>query len=108
MASSKNILIEQGSTFFLSITASNHDGSLKDLSGYTAESCLRRSWFSTTAYPLSASVTGSTGNILLFLSATASAAIPAATYVWDVRVFAGATSQRIKQGNATVDPSVCR
>lgn len=108
MAPTRNILIDQGSTFTLSVTASNTDGTLMNLAGYTAESYMRRSWSSSTAYQINATITGSTGNIALYMSPTASAAVPAETYVWDVRVYSGATAHRILQGNATVDPSVTR
>lgn len=110
MATVKNIFIDQGSTFTLSLTATDSAGDPINLSGYSVSAQLRKSFSSTNYYNFDASITGSTGNILLTLSATTSATAQYGRYMYDVFITNGSTNEvtRIVQGTAIIDPQVTR
>lgn len=111
MAITKNIFIDQGATFVLSLTASSVTGAPINISsGYTASAQLRRSYYSSTAYSFETSITGSTGGFQISLSATASAALTPGRYVYDVELLNNANGvvTRIVQGNASIDPEVTK
>lgn len=71
---------------------------------------MRKHYSSNTAITFDTSVTGSTGNINISLGATATAAIKAGTYFYDVELQSnnGNTIQRLVQGMITVYPEVTR
>lgn len=112
MAITKNLFIDQGSTFSYSLTAMDENGTLLSItggSGYTASGELRRSYYSLTSVSFDCSVTGATGNITFGLSATASAALKPGRYVYDVELeYPTGKVVRQLQGTVTVDPEVTK
>lgn len=107
MAATVNLSIDQGSSFSTSIVVKGSTGNPTNLTGYTAYAQMRKSYYSSTAYNFTASISGpTTGTIMLALSPTASAAIPAGRYVYDVEINADSTITRVVQGTVTVDPEV--
>lgn len=109
MAISVNHDMDQGSNFLFSVVAKGATGVPLDLSsGYTAYSQMRRYPSSKTAVTLSASITGSTGNILVSLSATGTAAVKEGVWFYDVEIAKGTNVQRVVQGMITVYPEVTR
>jgi hypothetical protein len=71
---------------------------------------MRKSYSSSTAITLNTSLTGGQGYILVSLGPTATAAIKAGTYFYDVelKTNSGNTVQRLVQGMITVYPEVTR
>jgi hypothetical protein len=111
MAISINYDIDQGSNFSFSIRANDTNGNALNISsGYTANAQMRKHYSSNTAITFATSVTGSTGNINISLGATATAAIKAGTYFYDVELQSsnGTVIQRLVQGMITVYPEVTR
>lgn len=109
MAISINHDMDQGSNFSFSFIAKGTTGVPLDLStGYTAYSQMRRYPSSKTAVTLNASITGSTGNILVSLSATGTAAVKEGVWFYDVEIVGGTNVQRVVQGMITVYPEVTR
>lgn len=109
MAISVNHDMDQGSNFLFSVVAKGATGVPLDLSsGYTAYSQMRRYPSSKTAITLSTAITGSTGNIMVSLSATGTAAVKEGVWFYDVEIVNGVNVQRVVQGMITVYPEVTR
>ena len=111
MAISINYDIDQGSNFSFSIRANDTNGNALDISsGYTANAQMRKYYSSNTAITFTTSITGGTGYISVSLGATATAAIKAGTYFYDVELQSsnGTVIQRLVQGMMTVYPEVTR
>jgi hypothetical protein len=105
MAISINHDMDQGSNFLFSVTAKGTTGMPLDLSsGYTAYSQMRRYPSSKTAVTLSTS----TGNINVSLSATGTAAVKEGVWFYDVELAKDSNVTRLVQGMITVYPEVTR
>ena len=106
-----NIVIEQGfdfdSTFQLEDTVTNN---YLNLSGYTIESQLRRTYSSSTAVSFASSITNpSQGSIRISLASTVTSDIKEGRYVYDVKATkANGTILKIVEGSALVRPGVTR
>ena len=73
-----NIYIEQGATFSTSITLDDVYGEAYNLIGYTANSQIRKSYYSANATAtFSTAINSNTGSITLNLTAAVTANIPA-------------------------------
>lgn len=110
MAAYSEITIEQGATFSTKLNVEDAYNSPIDLTGYSASSMMRKSYQSSTAYNLIATVTGTAnGEITLSMSSANTAALSAGRYVYDLIIDDGAnTITRVVEGIATVLPSVTR
>jgi len=109
MAVTSNLVLDQGSDFTITINYNNEDGSSKDLSGYSARSQMRRSYYSTSAVTLTANISDSSnGEITLSLAANTTANLKAGRYVYDLEVFTGASVTRVVEGIITVLPEVTK
>ena len=85
-------------------------GDAVNLSGYTAEAQLRKSYYSTTANSFTVTVTSeSTGEITMAMTAANTANLSPTRYYYDLLITAGdGTKTRVIEGIATVSPSVTR
>jgi hypothetical protein len=112
MATTKNLFIDQGSSFSYSITATDENGTALNItagSGYTATGQLRRSYYSLTSTSFSVGVTGATGNITFALGPTNTAALKPGRYVYDIELaFPTGKVVRQLQGTITIDPEVTK
>jgi hypothetical protein len=109
MAQKVNIVIDQGSTFSTVYTINDSYGIPMDLSLYTANSQMRKSYSSSNAYTFSASGNNS-GVLVLSMNATTTNSITAGRYVYDIELTSNANSNitRIIEGIVTVTPQVTR
>jgi hypothetical protein len=105
-----NIYIEQGATFSTSITLDDVYGDAYNLIGYTANSQIRKSHYSSNATAIfTTDINSNTGSITLILSAANTANIPAGRYVYDTKITDNNSNVlRILEGIAEVSPSVTR
>jgi len=80
------------------------------LTGYTAASMMRKSYYSSTYYVIGAAVTGtSNGEITLTITSANTSLLTPGRYVYDLIIDNGAnTVNRVVEGIATVLPSVTR
>lgn len=112
MATTKNLSLDQGSSFSYSLTATDNTGTALSItagSGYTASARMRRSYYSSSYVAFTASITGATGNITITLGPTASAALKPGRYVYDVELECpNGSVYRQKQGVVTVDPEATK
>jgi hypothetical protein len=111
MATTVNHDMDQGTNFAFTILAKDGNNIPIDLSsGYTAHAQMRKYYSSSSYVTLTASITGTTGNITVSLGPTATAAIKDGTWFYDVELHSnnGSTVQRVVQGMITVYPEVTK
>ena len=109
MATKANLVIDQGSTFSTDLTLKDENGDALNLSGYNANSQMRKWYTSTNATAVfTTSVSETTGVITLSLSANQTGSITAGRYVYDVEINDGSAVSRVVEGIITVTPQVTR
>ena len=109
MATITNLFIDQGSDYSSIITLTNQDGTVINLTGYTVASQFRKSATSSTSVAFTATVNNAaTGQIRLQLSASASSAIAAGRYVYDIEITLSGAKRRVLEGLVVISPEVTR
>jgi hypothetical protein len=110
MATVRNIVIDQGSTFSLTITVTDFTDTPINLTGYTLRSQLRKSYFSNTftAFTVT-SPAPLDGEIKLALTATTTSSLRYGRYVYDVEIVSPTNEvTRVLEGIVTVNPEVTK
>tara|TARA_R100001377_G_scaffold44329_1_gene25246 strand:+ start:1200 stop:1532 length:333 start_codon:yes stop_codon:yes gene_type:complete len=110
MATRSDMIIDQGSTFSTVVTVTDTDGSVVNLTGYTANSQIRKHATSSGATAtFGISNGGTNGQLTLSLAHANTSAITAGRYVYDVEVTSGANVRsRVVEGIVTVTPEITR
>lgn len=110
MAAFSELVIEQGATFSTTLNVEDTAGAAINLYAYTAESQMRKSYYSSSATTISANVTGvANGEITLSMTAANTANVTAGRYVYDVKITSPENVvTRVVEGIVTVLPSVTR
>ena len=109
MATKANLFIDQGTTFTTSITLTDDEDNPIDLTNYTGVAQIRKYYTSSTYTPFVVTLGGTTGVVILTLSATTTSGLSAGRYVYDCEVTSdvGVVS-RVVEGIITVNPQVTR
>ena len=109
MAVISNLVIDQGTTFSVIIGYDDLAGNPVDLTGYTARSQMRKSYYSSNATSFTANISSAIdGEITLSLTATETANIKSGRYLYDVEIASGNTVIRVVEGIVTVMPEITR
>jgi hypothetical protein len=110
MAAFSELVIEQGATFNTTLNVEDTAGAAINLFAYTAESQMRKSYYSSTAATIQANVTGvANGEITLSVSAANTSVLTPGRYVYDVKITSpNDIVTRVVEGIVTVLPSVTR
>mgnify|MGYP003340354325 FL=1 len=110
MAAFTEIYIEQGATFSTTVNVEDTQGAAINLSGYSASSQMRKSYYSSSANTLTATVTGTAnGEITLSMTAANTANLTAGRYLYDLLITAPDTTKtRVVEGIVTVNPQVTK
>ena len=109
MATKANLIIDQGSTFTVTIDLTDEDDTPIDLTGYTGVSQIRKTFTSLTSIAFTVSINAPTGAITLSLTPQQTAGLVAGRYVYDVELTSsGGTVTRVVEGIATVNPQVTK
>lgn len=109
MATKANLVIDQGSTFSTDLTLTDENGDPLSLSGYTANSQIRRWYTSTNASAtFTTSINTTSAVITLSLTANQTSNLVSGRYVYDVEIGDGSEISRIVEGIVTVTPQVTR
>lgn len=107
MATKANISIDQGTTFTTEILLTDDNGDPLDLSAYTANAQIRKTYTSLTSVPFSTNLIS--GQITLSLSANASGNLESGRYVYDVVVRDNSNNlTRVVEGIVTINPQVTK
>ena len=111
MAAYLEITIEQGANLTSTVTVSDTQGDAVNLSTYSASAQIRKSYYSSSANTLTATITGNAnGQITLSMSAVDTAALTPGRYVYDLTITNSVDNAvtRVVEGTAVVLPSVTR
>ncbi len=108
MATVANIYIDEGTNFSNTITVTGADGNALTLTSYTTASQMRKSYASSTAYNLNATISdAANGKVNISLTAAQSGAIPPGRYLYDVEITSpGGVKTRVVEGIAIVTPQI--
>lgn len=107
MAIKANIIIDQGADYSTAIELTDDQESVVDLTGYTANAHIRKTYTSSNATPFTVSVNAAFGVLTLDLTANASANMVAGRYVYDVVITSNtAIKSRVVEGIVTITPRV--
>jgi hypothetical protein len=111
LAAYVEITIEQGANLSTTVTVSDIEGSAVNLTNYSASSQLRKSYYSSSANTMLATITGNAnGQITLSMTAANSANLSPGRYVYDLIIKNSVDNSvtRVIEGTAVVLPSVTR
>lgn len=111
MAAVSNLVIDQGTTYSVTITVNDDTGVARDLTGYTARAQMRRSYYTTSNTAFTVSVSNpADGEISMSLSATQTSALKAGRFVYDLELVSANANivERIVEGIITVYPEVTK
>jgi hypothetical protein len=104
-----NLYMEQGTTFSTTITIDDVYGNAYNLYGYSANSQIRKSYYSTNATAtFSTSIDNELSTITLSLTNIQTANISPGRYVYDTKISANNVTTRILEGVVDVSPSVTK
>ena len=111
MAGTHNFVCEQGATFIRDVTPKDSAQIVRDLTGYSARMQVRLTAATPTTVLSLVSPTnitvGATG-MTITIAATATAAVPAGCYVYDLEIEKDGIVERVIQGDFIVDAEVTR
>lgn len=107
MATKANLVIDQGSTFSTDLTLKDENGDSLNLSGYSANSQMRK-WYTSSNATAIFTTNVANGVISLSLTANQTGSITAGRYVYDVEITDGSSISRVVEGIITVTPQVTR
>ena len=97
MAAFTELNIEQYATFSTTVNVEDSQGTAVNLSGYTAASQIRKSYYSTSANNLTATVTGiANGEITLAMTAANTANLTPGRYLYDLVITAPTTGVKTR------------
>ena len=110
MATTKNLVIDQGATFTSDITVKDINGNVFDLTGYTAVAKLAKGYSSTrtrTAMTTAFAQDRTSGILSISLTSNQTASLDPERYVYDVEITSsGGIVTRVLEGIITVRPEV--
>jgi hypothetical protein len=109
MATKANLVIDQGATFSVDLTLQDTNGDPLYLSGYTANSQIRK-WYTSVspAATFTTDINATSGVITLSLTADQTSNLVSGRYVYDVETTDGSVVSRVVEGIVTVTPQVTR
>ena len=110
MAGFVELTIEQGASFSTTVTVNDTTGAPTNLTNFSGQAQLRKSYYSSTANNFSVSITNApAGELTISLSAANTANLTPGRYVYDLLITSPANVKtRVIEGIATVLPSVTR
>lgn len=110
MASKTHLVIDQGTTYSTDLNLTDDNGDALQLSGYTANSIMRKWYTSSNSYAFETAINTSTGVVTLSMNAATTANLTPGRYVYDVNITETATGtvSRIVEGIITVTPASTR
>jgi hypothetical protein len=110
LAAFSELVIEQGATFISTLNVEDVNGDAINLASYTANSQMRKSYYSSSSNIIISTITGtSNGEITLGMSAANTSNLTPGRYVYDVIITSPTNVvTRVVEGIVTVLPSVTR
>ena len=108
MAAYTELVVEQYASFSTTVNVEDSQGDAVNLTGYTASSQIRKSYYSSTANNFTATVTGTAnGEITLSMTAANTALLTPGRSLFDLVITApSGTKTRVVEGIVTILPGV--
>lgn len=108
MAAYSELIVEQYADFSTTVNVEDSNGDAINLSGYTAASQIRKSYYSSTANNFTASVTGTAnGEVTISMTAANTANISPGRYLYDLVITSPVgVKTRVVEGIVTILPGV--
>lgn len=108
MAAYSELFVEQYADFSTTVNVEDSNGDAINLSGYTAASQIRKSYYSSTANNFTASVTGTAnGEVTISMTAANTANISPGRYLYDLVITSPVgVKTRVVEGIVTILPGV--
>lgn len=110
MAAVHNLYVDQGTDYSVEVGIYDDNNAAWDLAGYTAESKIKKSYYSSTSYNFTANISQqNAGTVVLTLPASVTTSMEQGRYLYDVVVTSsGGTKTRVIEGIVTVNPGVTK
>lgn len=110
MAQISNIYIDQGCDFSITIDVTDAAGNVLDMTDYTAEAQIRKTYSSSSVTAtFSTAINEVGGQVNVSLTSTQTSAIESGRYVYDVNITdASGSTSRVVEGQAIITPGVTR
>ena len=108
MAIKSNLTVDQGANFLYNVYLIDANGTAIDISGYTGNCQIRKTYTSTTYNTMNVAVTGASGLVSLTMNSTVTANLTSTRYVYDLELSSNNVVSRILEGTITVSPQVTR
>jgi len=108
VAAYSELFVEQYADFSTTVNVEDSNGDAINLSGYTAASQIRKSYYSSTANNFTASVTGTAnGEVTISMTAANTANISPGRYLYDLVITSPVgVKTRVVEGIVTILPGV--
>lgn len=108
MAAYTELTVEQYASFSTTVNVEDAAGDAINLTGYSAASQIRKSYYSSIANNFTASVTGiANGEITLSMTAANTALLTPGRYLYDLVITApDSTKTRVVEGIVTITPGI--
>jgi hypothetical protein len=109
MAAVKNLYIDQGSDFNAQITIYDDNNLPWDLTGYTGEAKIKKSYYSSTSvnFTLSFAASRPTGTVVLELNSSQTSLLEQGRYLYDILIENEyGKKTRVLEGIVTINPGV--
>jgi hypothetical protein len=109
MAQIRNLYIDQGTTFSLSVEVSGQSGDPKNLSDYTAAAQMRKSYYTNAHVDFTTEITlPLDGEVTISLTAAESSQLKAGRYVYDIEISSEEETLRVLEGIVVINPEVTK
>jgi hypothetical protein len=109
MSIKTNLIVDQGANFVYNIYLIDADGNPFNISNYTANAQIRRTYTSYSYVTMNTAITGVSGLITLSMNAATTANLTNTRYVYDLELKNSANVvSRIVEGTVTVNLGVTR
>jgi hypothetical protein len=108
MAIKSNLTVDQGANFLYNVYLIDANGTAIDISGYTGNCQIRKTYTSTTYNTMNVAITGASGLVSLTMNSTVTANLTSTRYVYDLELSSNNVVSRILEGTITVSPQVTR
>lgn len=102
MAIKTNLIVDQGANFVYNVYLVDADGNPFNLTGYSGNAQLRRSYTASNYATMNVNITGASGLITLTMNATTTANLTNNRYVYDLELNSNNVISRIIEGFVTV------
>lgn len=109
MAQISNLYIDQGCDYSVTVDVTDATGEPMDLTGYTAEAQIRRTYSSLTTTATFTTSVATNGTVTISLTNTQTTAIESGRYVYDLNITdTNDNTTRVIEGQVIITPGVTR